>query len=128
MSATPNIDILLADPEYRHGVSRQIRVLLWDGDHSTGATLDLGDLATEVRSLKAKAAPDTREIVRSVPDGVVWAHEPDGHLYTAKAVNQIVDNAKSKREKEVTAHWMTVVERTKAECAPTPLVRGEGAS
>lgn len=45
-------------------------------------------------------------LVRSVPDGVVWAHEPDGQLYTAKAVNQMIDNAKAKREKDVTALWM----------------------
>ena len=62
-------------------------------------------------------------LVRSVPDGVVWAHEPDGQLYTAKAVNQMIDNAKSKREKDVTALWVDVIARMNAAVA---LSRGEG--
>ena len=57
MSTTPNIDILLADPEYRllYG-DKRLPVLLWDGDHSTGATLDLGALTAEVRVLRDRAA------------------------------------------------------------------------
>jgi hypothetical protein len=59
-------------------------------------------------------------IVRSVPDGAIWAswaHEPADRLYSEKGVNQMITNAKSQREKEVTLHWMKVVERTKLECA-----------
>lgn len=50
---TPMIDILLGDRDF---TTPCVRVILWDGDNSTFANLDIKELAKEVGVLRAELA------------------------------------------------------------------------
>ena len=52
MSDTPMIALLLSDISYQNVGAPKLRVMQWEGDHSTAATLDLTALAKEVGDMR----------------------------------------------------------------------------